>query len=127
MREEGQAKWVRSRKVGTAKPTDNVPSSKPLFGFFALEQGNVQTPWEWDFCLNFSKKGKERRKASTPTPQTGPLDTSCLDSWQTMGCHSQTQNNYLLACYFIWLPKSGLFHTEPWKNTLHLLRENKTA
>lgn len=63
----------------------------------------------------------------TPTPQTGSLDAFCLDSWQITGCHSQMQNNYLLACYFIWLPKSGLFYTEPWKNTLHLLKENNIS
>lgn len=77
--------------------------------------------------FNFLKKEeKKKRKSENPTPQTGSLDTFCLDSWQTAGCRSRTQNNYLLACYFIWLPKSGLFYTEPWKNTLHLLKENNT-
>lgn len=32
---------------------------------------------------------------------------------------------YSLVWYFIWLPKSGLFDTEPRKNPLHLLKENK--
>lgn len=30
---------------------------------------------------------------------------------------------YLLVWYFIWLPKPGLFDTEPRKNTFHLLIE----
>lgn len=74
--------------------------------------------------LGKSKKEKKKGKPEIPTPQTDSFNTFCLASWQAAGCRSQIQNNYLLACYFIWLPKSGLFYTEPWKNTLHLLKEN---
>jgi len=95
-----------------------------VFGYSALEQGSVYKTWESDCCLtSWGGGGGGSTEKENPTPQTGSLDTFCLDSWQTAGCRSQTQYNYLLACYFIWLPKSGLFYTEPWKNSLHLLKE----
>lgn len=115
------------RKDEADEPTHDTPHSKEWVWFLCFPtRKRTQTLGMGLLSDFFKKKRKRRKKNRNPTPKPGSLDTFCLDSWQTAGCRSRTLNNYLLARYFIWLPKSGLFYTEPWKNTLHLLKENNT-